>query len=182
MKKWVWIDLELTGLDVQKDQILEIAVIITDNKCENPQEGPVIVIKAEEYVLKSMDPYVRKMHKTSGLTQKVKQSSVSLEDAENTVLDFLLESNIENAPLAGNSVHMDRMYLIRLMPKLFQNCISPIRIIDVSSVKEIYLVYINEKETIKKAGKHRSLDDILESIAELKSYLWIFSDFGSEEN
>ncbi|OMJ68948.1 hypothetical protein SteCoe_33446 [Stentor coeruleus] len=182
MKKWVWIDLELTGLDVKKDQILEIAVIITDNKCENPQEGPVIVIKAEDDILRLMDSYVKKMHKTSGLTKKVRESLISLDDAENTVLDFLLKNNIEDAPLAGNSVHMDRMFLIRLMPKLFQNCISPKRIIDVSSVKEIYLVYIDNKETIKKAGMHRSLDDILESIAELKSYLWMFSNFAIEEN
>ena len=138
MNKWVWIDLELTGLNIEKDKIIEISVIVTDSKCQNLIIGPSLVINVSADILDSMDDFVKKMHKKSKLMEEVKLSTLSLEDAENDVYQFLEAQEIHDSELAGNSIHMDRMFLLKNMPRLFEKHISLHRIIDVSSIKEIY--------------------------------------------
>lgn len=120
-QKWIWVDLELTGLDLSKDVIVEIAIIISNRKLENLIYGPNIVINCDETILSQMDPYVVNMHSNSGLLNNIKDSQVTLAQAEEIVLEFLNQNHVSQGILAGNSVHMDRLFLIRHMPRLFEN-------------------------------------------------------------
>lgn len=171
MDKWVWIDLELTGLDLNSDVILEIAVILTDKSCQNNFFGPNIVIQAPEASLDGMSEFVKNMHKKSKLAEAVRDSRISLQEAENAIFTFFEDAYIENAVLVGNSIHMDRMFLLKHMPRLFEKHISKHRIIDISSVKEAYSMWFNKSAPVVKKESHRSLDDISESIDELDYYL-----------
>ena len=169
----VWIDLEMTGLDLKKDQIMEIAVIVTDGKLENRKQGPCLIVKCEEDLLSSMDEWCTSHHGKSGLTNNCRDSKISLKDAENQVLNFLQkECNIKRgeAVLAGNSVYNDKMFLMKDMPNL--NNFLHYRIIDVSSLKCICQRWYPEiyVKSPKKKESHRALDDINESIAELEYY------------
>jgi oligoribonuclease len=168
---WVWIDLELTGLDVEKDKVLEICVILTNNRLGETVEGPVYVIKEDQQVLDEMDDFVKNMHQKSGLTEEVLKSEVSLDEARRGILDFLSQNQVQNGILAGNSVHMDRLFLLKHFPDLFEGPISPFRLLDVSSLKTVYLLYKSKEEPLKKSGNHRALDDLKESIEELRFYL-----------
>lgn len=168
---WVWIDLELTGLDVGKDKILEISVMLTDTGLEKMIEGPSFIIHEEPEILQSMSEFVKKMHKKSGLDEQVLKSETSLAQATSGVIQFLQSNNVSEAVLAGNSVHMDRIFLMKHMPELFEGFISPVRLLDISTLKVLYMLYKDPNVPVKKAEKHRAIDDIKESIEELRFYM-----------
>ncbi len=167
----VWIDLEMTGLDPQKDMIVEIASIITDNSLTVIDEGPSLVIHHERTIFDAMHAVVKKMHHDSGLTEKSIHSSVSLIEAEQKTLAFIKEHCTQgNAILCGNSIYNDRNFLVRYMPQVVDYL--HYRLIDVSSVKELVKRwYPNDPHVgFEKRKTHRAADDIRESIAELKHY------------
>lgn len=166
-----WVDLEMTGLDPSRNTIIEIATLVTDNDLNVLAEGPEIVINASEDHLGRMIEVVREMHAKSGLTALVRQSTVNLADAERETLGFLRRwCKPRSAPLCGNSVWCDRMFLKLQMPALDE--FLHYRTIDVSSFKEVGTRW--SVPTIggapRKGDKHRALGDIRESLAELKHY------------
>ena len=168
----VWIDLEMTGLDVDKDVILEIAVIVTDGHLTEAIEGPELVIGASPEQLDRMVPVVKKMHKKSGLTERALTSDLTVRQAERQVLSFVKKHVPERgmAPLAGNSIHTDRAFLVKYMPRLVNHL--HYRIVDVSTIKELTRRWMPdrlEKAPAKDTG-HRALADIRESIKELEYY------------
>jgi oligoribonuclease len=168
----VWIDLEMTGLDPASERIVEIAVIVTDGHLERLVEGPDLVIHAPDDVLAQMDDVVVEMHAGSGLTDEIRASELSIGQAEEQVLAFVRRFVPEpnTAPLAGNSVHADRAFLRRYMPELEAHL--HYRNVDVSTLKELVRRwYPDLLETAPaKAGGHRALADIRESIDELRWY------------
>ncbi|KAL7727850.1 hypothetical protein ACLKA6_019781 [Drosophila palustris] len=166
-----WIDLEMTGLDIDRDQILEVACIITDKHLNVKSEGPCFAIKHPQRVYDSMNEWCIKHHNESGLVERCKSSQVTPELAENIILSYLKENLPERkCPLAGNSVYMDRLFLRKFYP-LVDDYLH-YRIIDVSTVKELARRWYPEviKASPQKVVAHRSLDDIKESISELKYY------------
>ena len=169
----VWVDCEMTGLDVETDTLLEIAVIITDKDCNILAEGPEIAIKTRESLLNKMNPWCKEHHGSSGLTQKCKESEIDLESAEAQVLNFVKlhvpESKV--APLAGNSIGQDAKFLSKYMPNLMNHL--HYRVIDVSTVKELAKRWYEPSvlaNAPKKKMSHRAVEDIKESIIELKYY------------
>lgn len=166
----VWMDLEMTGLEPERDSILEIASIVTDSFLETIAEGPVLAIAQPPGVLERMDPWCVEHHGASGLTQRVRESAVSMQEAEERTLEFIRRHCPERtAPLCGNSIHQDRRFLCRQMPRL--NAYLHYRIIDVSSVKELAeRWYPGEFNRFPKKKHHLALDDIRESIEELAEY------------
>ena len=167
----VWIDCEMTGLDLTADALVEIAVVVTDSELNVLGEGIEVVIAPPAEALSQMNDFVRNMHTTSGLLEDL-PGGVSLGDAEERVLEYLREWIPEpgKAPLAGNSVGTDKAFLDRDMPALMAHL--HYRVIDVSSIKELARrwyprVYFASPE---KNGGHRALADILESIDELRYY------------
>lgn len=166
-----WIDLEMTGLDPQANTIIEIATLITDAQLEIVAEGPEIIINASEGHLDRMIPIVQEMHRKSGLTDKVRNSTMGLADAELETLAFLKQYlKPGKVPLCGNSIWCDRMFLKIQMPKL--DAFLHYRCIDVSSFKECATRW-HVREIAgapRKGDQHRAMDDIRESIAELKHY------------
>lgn len=167
----VWIDCEMTGLDVEKDELCEIAVIVTDQELTAQDHGLQIVIKPSDAAMENMGEFVTNMHSESGLLEEI-PSGESAERAEAKVLEYLQQWIAEprTAPLAGNSIGTDRMFLNRYMPKL--DSFLHYRNIDVSSIKELTRrwyprVYF---QLPKKNGGHRALADIKESIQELRYY------------
>ena len=168
----VWIDLEMTGLDAATDVILEVAVIITDGDLSNVVEGPELVVSATEDQLEAMPEVVRHMHGRSGLTDRVRAATLTVAEAEAQVLAFVKKHIPEGgiAPLAGNSIHTDRVFLSAYMPKVIDHL--HYRIVDVSTIKELARRWMPEKLTSapEKAGGHRALVDIQESIEELRFY------------
>jgi oligoribonuclease len=167
----VWMDLEMTGLNPDKERIIEIAVLVTDGQLEIVAEGPDLVVSQPDTLLDAMDDWNRTHHGESGLIERVKKSKLSEAEAEQQVLTFLAEHcKPGSCPLAGNSVHQDRRFLSRYMSAL--SSFLHYRIVDVSSVKELtrrWYPEIYEKRPTKK-GSHRALDDIHESIEELRFY------------
>ena len=168
----VWIDCEMTGLDLGHDALIEVAALVTDPDLNVLGEGVDVVIHADDQLLDGMVDVVREMHEKSGLTDAVRVSTVSVEDAEQMVLAYIAEHvpDPRTAPLCGNSIATDRGFLARDMPRL-DNYLH-YRMIDVSSIKELCrrwypAVY---KKRPSKAEAHRALDDIRESIAELRYY------------
>lgn len=168
----VWIDLEMTGLDPRRDVIVEIAVIVTDGGLTQVHEGPDLVIAAPEAALAAMEAVVARMHASSGLTEAVRASELSLAEAERQVLDFVrgLVPEPRTAPLAGNSVHADRAFLVAWMPALEAHL--HYRNVDVSTLKELVRRWRPDvlDAAPKKGGGHRALADIRESITELEYY------------
>jgi oligoribonuclease len=166
----VWIDLEMTGLDPDRERIVEIAVIITDGQLERMVEGPDLVLCVEESVLAAMDPFVVQMHSGSGLIEKIRHSDLTVADAEEQVLAFLRQHVPEprTAPLAGNSVHADRAFLRKYMPRI-EDYVH-YRNVDVSTVKELAKRWYPDvlESQPEKTGDHRALADIRESIEELR--------------
>ena len=167
----VWIDCEMTGLDIEKDELCEIAVVVTDQELVEQDEGLQIVIGPSEAAMANMGEFVTNMHKESGLLAAI-PAGESAESAEKRVLEYLGRWITEprTAPLAGNSIGTDRMFLNRHMPKL--DSFLHYRNIDVSSIKELTRrwyprVYF---QLPKKNGGHRDLADIKESIQELRYY------------
>lgn len=167
----VWMDLEMSGLDVERERILEIAVLITDPDLVVVAEGPDLIVHQPDSVLDAMDDWNREHHRDSGLTERVRASTLSEVDAEELVLAFLGEHCApKTAPLCGNSVGQDRRFLAKYMPRVEQ--FLHYRIVDVSTVKELarrWYPVLFEKRPVKQ-GKHRALDDIRESIEELRWY------------
>lgn len=166
----VWIDLEMSGLELDTCTILEIATIVTDSQLEVIEEGPQLVIHQPDEVLEAMDDWNTRHHGQSGLTEAVRNSEVSMQQAERETLDFIQQHcHRDTAPLCGNSVWQDRRFLAKYMPELEQYL--HYRIIDVSSVKEVVRRwYPDEVTPPSKQQSHRALDDIQESIRELKYY------------
>jgi oligoribonuclease len=166
----VWMDLEMTGLDPEDNVIIEIATIITDDELNIIAEGPVIAVYQPDFELNKMDDWNVKTHNGSGLVERVKASTVSLEEAEKQTIEFIaLHVKKGHSPLCGNSIHQDRRFLVKQMPLLEE--FVHYRNIDVSTLKELAKRW---KPSIlpgfSKSGSHQALDDILESIAEMKYY------------
>ena len=167
----VWIDCEMTGLDLEVDELVEIAVVITDYDLNPVDAGIDIVIKPDASALESMSDFVRAMHTESGLIDEI-PNGVSLAEAEYEVLEYVLKHvpDEQRAPLAGNSIGTDRAFISRFMPRLDAHLHH--RNVDVSSIKELAKrwyprAYFNAPA---KDGGHRALADILESIRELQYY------------
>jgi len=168
-KRLVWMDLEMTGLNPDTDQILEIATIITTSELEVIARGPNIAIHHPEDVLARMDEWCQEHHAASGLIQRVLDSGISLAEAEVKTLAFIRQHVIENsAPLCGNSIHQDRRFLSRYMPDI--ESFLHYRIIDVSSIKELVRRWYPNVDPPKKEETHLALKDIIESIEELRYY------------
>ena len=167
----VWIDCEMTGLDLAVDEIVEVAVVITDFDLNPVHEGFDIVIRPDQSAWDNMGDFVRNMHTESGLIDEV-PNGVSLADAEYAVLEYILKyvPDEQKAPLAGNTIGTDRMFLAKYMPRVDAHL--HYRNIDVSTIKELSRrwfprIYFNAPQ---KNGGHRALADILESIRELQYY------------
>lgn len=168
----VWIDCEMTGLNPAQDALIEIAALVTDGELNVLGEGVDVVIHADDETLDRMPKVVREMHAHSGLTEEVRSSTVTLEEAEERVLAYIREHVPDGgtAPLAGNTISADRGFISRYMPTL--NGHLHYRLVDVSSIKELVRrwyprVYYAKPE---KGLAHRALADIKESIAELDYY------------
>ncbi|TET05923.1 oligoribonuclease [Candidatus Dependentiae bacterium] len=167
----VWIDLEMTGLSLEKDVILEIASIVTDKDLNVLAHGPSLSIHHSDVVLEEMNSVVAEFHRKSGLLEEVRHSAINLQDAEQQTLDFIREYCLpEVAPLCGNSIWQDRAFLRIYMPRLLSYL--HYRLIDVTSFKEIIMRWYPEDPHafFEKRDAHRALDDIKESIAELNHY------------
>ena len=168
----VWIDCEMTGLDLGNDLLVEVAAVVTDGELNVLGDGIDVVIGATAEQLSRMPPVVEEMHRSSGLTEQILASHVTIEQAEQQVLTWL-STYVEEprkAPLCGNSIATDRGFIARDMPAL--DAFLHYRMVDVSSVKELARrwyprAYYNSP---KKAGGHRALADILESVQELRYY------------
>ena len=166
----VWMDLEMTGLSPERHVIIEIATLITNAGLDVIAEGPVLPVRRSEEELARIEPWSLRTHTASGLLERVRASTVDLHEAERLTLDFVRAWVGERAaPLCGNSVHQDRLFLAREMPAL--EGYLHYRIVDVSSIKELVRRwYPNGLQAPPKRGTHQALDDIQESIAELRWY------------
>lgn len=172
--KLVWMDLEMTGLDAEGDVILEIATLVTDGELRIVAEGPDLAIHHDEATLARMDDWNVSHHTASGLLERVRESQVSVVEAEAVTLAFIQRHVVEHAsPLCGNSVWQDRRFLVRHMPTL--NNHLHYRNIDVSTVKELARRWRPDVLAgVRKQGAHRAMEDIRESIAELAHYREFF--------
>ncbi len=169
--KLVWIDLEMTGLDVEQHVIVEIACIVTNSELETLDDGIDIVVHPDAGALERMDDFVRNMHTKSGLLTEIEASTVDLATAGRTALEYVRNHVPErSAPVCGNSIGVDRRFLDRYLPELDQYL--HYRSIDVSSIKELCRRWYPEiyRQRPSKNETHRALDDILESIEELRYY------------
>ncbi|XP_061352329.1 oligoribonuclease [Gastrolobium bilobum] len=167
----VWIDLEMTGLNIEVDRILEIACIITDGKLTKTVEGPDLVIHQTKECLDRMGEWCQSHHAASGLTKKVLQSTITEREAEKQVIEFVKRHVSSYTPLlAGNSVYVDFQYLKKYMPELA--ALFSHVLVDVSSVKALCIRWYpkDQKKAPSKENRHRALDDIRESIEELRYY------------
>ncbi|MCG8070676.1 MAG: oligoribonuclease [Candidatus Thiodiazotropha taylori] len=166
----IWIDLEMTGLDTQQDEIIEIATIVTDVNLNILAEGPVIAVHQSQAVLDGMDEWNQRQHGGSGLLERVKQSQYSEAEAQAETIRFLQQYVPAGAsPMCGNSICQDRRFLARTMPEL--EAYFHYRNLDVSTLKELINRWSPSlSEGFTKQGKHLALDDIKDSIAELHFY------------
>lgn len=166
----VWMDLEMTGLDPKTCFIIEIASIVTDKDLNLIAQGPSLVIHQPQPVLDAMDDWNKKHHGESGLMEAVQKSTTSLEEAEKQTLAFISQySKAKSSPLCGNTIYQDRRFLIEYMPTL-ENYLH-YRLVDVSTIKELVKRWYGpEFQSPQKKQKHKALDDILETIEELKFY------------
>lgn len=166
----VWMDLEMTGLEPERDVIIEIATIVTDSQLNVIAEGPVIAVHQPDILLDAMDEWNTKTHGNSGLTERVRQSTLDTRAAELKTLEFLAQYvKAGSSPLCGNSIHQDRRFLVKYMPQL--EAFFHYRNIDVSTVKELAKRWKPEAvSSFEKKGSHQALDDIRESIAEALHY------------
>ncbi len=168
----VWMDLEMTGLDHTKDVIVEIATLVTDDDLTIVAEGPDLVVHQPDEMLAAMDPFVVDMHTKSGLLEKIKASTITLEEAGAETLAFIREHApiARTVPLCGNSIGTDRRFLAAYLPEIEEHL--HYRSVDVSSLKELVRRWHPEVLTQRgwKQGSHRALDDIRESVSELQLY------------
>ena len=172
----IWIDLEMTGLVPEEDNIIEIATVVTDAYLNVLAEGPSIAVHQENKHLDSMDEWNTRQHTKSGLVQRVKESKISVNVAEKQTLDFVMKYvDPGTSPMCGNSICQDRRFLYNYMPKL-ENFFH-YRHIDVSTIKELAVRWKPEVVTTSfKQSKHLALSDIYDSINELKHYREHFID------
>jgi oligoribonuclease len=165
----IWMDLEMSGLDPEKEVILEIAVIITDSMLEVLAEGPSLAIHHPETVLRTMEPWSRRQHGASGLLVRVQASAYDCQKAEEEILAFLSgHCKKGESPLCGNSIWQDRRFLVKHMPRL--EAFFHYRNIDVSSIKELVKRWYPSLPPYEKEKTHLALSDVRESIQELKYY------------
>jgi oligoribonuclease len=168
----VWMDLEMTGLDHTRDQIVEIATIITDDDLQIVDEGPDLVIHVPDPVLEAMERVVVDMHTKSGLLDAIRASTMTLDDAGAQTLEFIRRhvTDARSVPLCGNSIGTDRRFLSAYLPAIEDYL--HYRSVDVSSVKELVKRWYPDlvPRLPRKAGTHRALDDIRSSIEELRFY------------
>ena len=168
----VWLDLEMTGLEPDRHVIVEIATLVTDDELEVLAEGPDLVIAQPPEALAAMDEVVRRMHTSSGLLPLIQSSTVTLEEAGKATMAFVREhvSEPRTVPLCGNSIGTDRRFLARYLPELEDYL--HYRSVDVSTVKELARRWFPDalKARPEKDGRHRALDDIRESVEELRFY------------
>lgn len=170
----VWIDLEMTGLDPQRERIIEVATLITDNDLNLVAEGPVLAVHQPDALLEGMDEWNTRTHGDSGLTQRVRESRIDTAEAERQTLAFLKRYVTPNSsPMCGNSVHQDRRFLVREMPELAD--FFHYRNLDVSTLKELAKRWNPQAlEGFEKRNTHQAMDDIRESLAELAHYRQTF--------
>ena len=166
----IWIDLEMTGLDPDKDVIIEIATLVTDADLNLLAEGPVFAVHQSDEILNGMDEWNTNQHGKSGLTQRVRESKVSAAQAEADTIAFLQNWVAKGkSPICGNSICQDRRFLVRGMPKLEDY--FHYRNLDVSTIKELARRWRPEVLAgVKKSGAHLAMDDIKDSVEELKHY------------
>jgi oligoribonuclease len=166
----VWLDMEMTGLDPERERIIEIAVVVTDSDCATRIEGPVFAVHQSDALLDAMDAWNKNTHGKSGLIERVRASAVTEAQAEQATLDFLKQYVPPQAsPLCGNSVHQDRRFLVRYMPRL--EAFFHYRNLDVSTLKELARRWRPDVyKAFKKRQEHTALADIHESIDELLHY------------
>jgi len=165
----IWVDLEMTGLDPEKERIIEIATIITDTNLNIVAEGPNLIIHQPKELIANMDEWNTNQHGSTGLIKAVHESSVTEQEAEMRTLEFISKFvGHKRSPMCGNTVSHDRRFLAKYMPGV--ESYFHYRHIDVSSVKELISRWMNDAQTYDKQGSHRAKDDILESINELKLY------------
>jgi oligoribonuclease len=166
----VWIDMEMTGLDPEKEKIIEIATIVTDSQLNIIEEGPVFAIHQPNDLLSRMDSWNTKQHNSSGLVDRVKNSTINEKEAETATLEFLKKHVPPGkSPMCGNSVHQDRRFLCLYMPELER--FFHYRLLDVSTLKELAQRWAPKIYSgLQKDSKHLALSDIRDSIEELKYY------------
>lgn len=166
----IWIDLEMTGLNPEVDVIIEIATIVTDKNLNILAQGPVLAIHQPDEILDAMDDWCKEHHGNSGLTARVQNSQISLQEAEKQTLEFVKEwVDEKQSPLCGNSIWQDRRFLTKYMPTL--EAFFHYRCVDVSTFKELAARWCPQiKEGLNKESTHLALDDIIESIEELRYY------------
>lgn len=169
---FVWLDLEMTGINPDTERIVEVASVLTTPQLDVIAEGPSLVVNQPESFLQNMEPVVTRMHKESGLLERVRQSHLTVEDAQRATIDFLHKHFDRNTifQLAGNSVYQDRAFIRRYMPELDQRL--HYRLIDVSTIKSLvrYWYPNSDHARLEKQERHRALDDVYESIDELRHY------------
>jgi len=166
----IWIDMEMSGLNPETDRVLEIAIVITDAQLNTVAEAPVLVVHQPDSVLDVMDNWNKSTHKKSGLIDRVKASTLSEIDVENRMVEWLAQYVPPGvSPICGNSVHQDRRFLVKYLPKL--DAYFHYRLIDVSTLKELARRWKPEVlNGMVKHGRHEALADIHESIEELRYY------------
>lgn len=173
----IWIDLEMTGLDRENDMIIEIATIVTDPQLNEIIEGPSLVIHQSDEIMGGMDEWCTTQHGKSGLTQRVKESKLSESDAEKLTIEFLEKYVPANtSPMCGNSIGQDRAFILRCMPELGE--FFHYRNLDVSTLKELARRWAPDVyKGHNKESNHLAMDDVKDSIAELKYYRENFIKF-----
>tara|TARA_R110000787_G_scaffold21928_1_gene64272 strand:- start:106 stop:690 length:585 start_codon:yes stop_codon:yes gene_type:complete len=176
----IWVDLEMTGLDPDRDVVIEIASIVTDSELNTLAEGPVIAIHQPDAVLAAMDDWNTTHHTRSGLVERVRTSTVDAAAAEDQTLAFLQQWVVAgSSPICGNSICQDRRFMVRHLPRLERY--FHYRNLDVSTLKILMQLWRPELEQgIVKAGSHQALEDIRESIAELRYYRQHFLRVGAD--
>src|SRR5690554_4026241 len=169
-QRLIWLDMEMTGLDPEKERIIEIAVIITEADLTFVAEGPVLVIHQSDELLDAMDKWNQSTHTKSGLIPKIKASQLTEAQAEDELLAFLAKHVPEGkSPMCGNTIGQDRRFMVKYMPRL--EAFFHYRNLDVSTLKELSLRWKPEVyKSFIKQSKHEALADIYESIEELKHY------------
>ncbi|MDQ6985988.1 MAG: oligoribonuclease, partial [Candidatus Dojkabacteria bacterium] len=167
IREWIWIDLEMTGLDPKKDKIIEISTLVTNENLDIIDSGPELVIKASDSVIESMDEWNQKHHARSGLIEKVKESKITIKQAEKLTLEFIQKhAGEKECILCGSSVYHDKNFLYHQMRNLHD--FFHFRIIDVASIIELAKRWYPNLPPYKYNANHRALDDIKESIEALR--------------
>lgn len=165
----IWIDLEMTGLNPNRDYIIEIATLVTDPVLKELGQGPVLALRQNEAVLAGMDEWNTSHHSRSGLLERVRREGIDTREAERRTLDFLRPLVPPQAsPMCGNSICQDRRFLARLMPEL--EAYFHYRNLDVSTIKELYQRWVPNGPHFEKDSAHRALEDIRDSVEELRFY------------